>query len=714
MCRPFCFSHLIYLFLCAVLFSALFSCRCENAFALGDVPPAPLAEIFFAAYNPSMGHRATRNGTTLKNEIIALAQHDPLHLLERQKDLQSDEKSRGFCFASIGCWGGDIPHSKLQTKVRDQLIDVLNNGVNFSKLGEVDRISSFFADEEKKNNTNQHEGKFSRNAGKTLVRDPLLYPIQFVLAAGDNFYPSGVSSFRDLRFYTTFESFYDSDVSTSSDWEEKMKDTKLSIHKRNNAAFIPWIVALGNHDAIQRNAGEVEYTYDSIRQATDLAHEWRQQVNSTLEHPDREGYAEDVALQQRLQSGKALTPTGRWYMPNHYFPIQVSPDTVVIVIDVPEMHRCAMYNKSESTKHVVDVDSEMMDDDRSHDINVSEKDCIGSRNQQNDVAHWLLETYRNVLYKVVVGHYPMKGNGPHKNYPFLVNWLQPLLKQSCAVLYIHADNHYLQVSHDGLQYYAGTGAGAGNNGKLHRPGRDDRPFWYHPASKFQAIQGGFMVHCALHSNKQDISSSFASSSSSSFPEPSRRFINIVIGEDGQKLFSFEIDVDELQYCRKNRLKLMVDNAFSDADESEVQKQRKTKRVQYGVGVMLLLLGGRVLLSNAWIKPFFSKVRPKWKKNESWTVQEQKNINRNHIDSVQLENLTYRSPVSDEHSFSISTSFPYSKPSRFKHLEGAADVTGERFDAMGQPAKGTLIVSPKLLHTIFGCLLVGLGIFCILF
>lgn len=712
MYRPFCFLKLISFVLHAVLLSALFTCRKKNVLALSEVPPAPLAEIFFATYNPSMNHRGTRNGISLKNEFSVLAQHDPLHLLERQKALQSEEESRGFCFASIGCWGGDIPHTELQTKVRDQLIDVLDNGVNFSKLGETDRITSLFEKEEKKNNTTQYKEKYSRNADKTRVRDPSLFPIHFVLTAGDNFYPSGVSSFRDLSFYTTFESFYDSDMSTSSVWDEKKEKKNLRDQKSKNAAFIPWIVALGNHDAIQRNDAEVEYTYDSIRHASDLAHEWRQQVNSSLGHPGREEYTEDVALQQRLRIGKALTPTGRWYMPNHYFPIQVSPDTVVIVIDVPEMHRCAIYNKSEKKMRMVDVDSEMMDDDRSHGINVSEKDCIRSKNQQNDVAHWLLETYRDALYKIVVGHYPMKGNGPHENYPFLVNWLEPLLKQSCAVLYIHADNHYLQVSHDGLQYYAGTGAGAGNKGKLHHPGRDGRPFWYHTSNKFQAIQGGFMVHCALHTNKQESSSSFVSSSSSSSPELKRRFINIVIGEDGQKLFTFEINLDELQFCHKNRLKLASGNAFSGAEEREGQKQQKRKRMKYGVGIMLLLLGGRVLVTSAWLKLFFSKVRPKWRKNESWTVQEQKKMNCNRVDFVQLENLTHRSPVSDENSFSISSSFPYSKPFHFKHLEEEVGVTGERFDTVAQPAKRKLIVSSKLLHVIIGCLLIGIGIICI--
>src|SRR5262249_27146044 len=65
---------------------------------------------------------------------------------------------------------------------------------------------------------------------------------QFVLALGDNFYPSGVQSVNDPQWRTSFEDIY-------------------SAHALN----VDWYVALGNHDYRGNPQAEVEYSNVSRR-----------------------------------------------------------------------------------------------------------------------------------------------------------------------------------------------------------------------------------------------------------------------------------------------------------------------------------------------------------------------------------------------------------------------------------------------------------------
>lgn len=709
---PFYFSILV---IWAVFYANFFGCLTTVAGDSNEVPPAPFAEIFFSPYNPSMNERRNRNGETLESIIVSLSKNDPHRLLERREELREDEEWRGFCFASIGCWGGDIPHSERQTKVRDQLFHVLENGVNFSKLG-VEKI--FFPSFSGTNERLKEESNGDK-MNKTMARDSLLYPVHFVLAAGDNFYPAGVSTFRDLAFYTTFESFYASKVFSNVSNPHQVGMNLQALRERENVMRIPWIVALGNHDAIQNSEAEVQYTYDSIEEADALAVEWREQINESIRRNDAKGYSNDPSLQHRWRSGKAFSPTGRWYMPDNHYAIMVSPDMVVIVLDVPEMHRCAIFQKDVGTDHLADEDSQVKEDKRTLNIRASKEDCVRSNKQQEDVSHWLLKKYKNTLYKVVLGHYPMAGNGPHPNYPFLVNWLQPLLEQSCATMYIHADNHYLQVSRNDLQYYAGTGAGAGNRGKLHQPGSDGRPFWYHPKSEFQSIQGGFMVHCALHSEGKRISEEIqdgvktASPSfitSSSFLEPRQRFVNFVIGEDGQNLFSFEADLDGLQQCRKADLKATYTSTRTDLKKGETLK-RNIRAAKQLIGMVFLVLGCRLLAIYGRLKQCVSKMRLKWFKKWWGGVGQRRNPRQNISDPWSSENVILRSPV--QHGMEVPALL-FASPSISPQFSPEKSIRTLRFATLsGIREKLWSREVRKVIQRGFGYIFCCIGMFCIM-
>ncbi|RNF05373.1 tartrate-resistant acid phosphatase type 5 precursor [Trypanosoma rangeli] len=201
---------------------------------------------------------------------------------------------------------------------------------------------------------------------------------------------------------------------------------------------VPWLVALGNHDHLGNWSAQVSYTY-ATREPT--PHE-RRGFNLT-------------------PNGTAVT--GRWYMPHPYYVVKVSNDMVVVVLDTVLMHSCNEHPDA----------------------------CWDAGKQKAVVEDWLLRMYANVPYKVVVGHYPVLSNGPHENYPWLQDWLIPLLTRSCASLYIHADNHYLQVSKRGFQYYANSGGGGGAG--LHHSFKDKS--WMHRDSVFHSVETGVMVHC---------------------------------------------------------------------------------------------------------------------------------------------------------------------------------------------------------------------------
>ncbi|KAH9598546.1 Calcineurin-like phosphoesterase domain [Trypanosoma melophagium] len=207
---------------------------------------------------------------------------------------------------------------------------------------------------------------------------------------------------------------------------------------RNATQRVPWLVALGNHDYYGNWEAQVNYTY-APKEQTQYKRLWHHLTTS------------DVVV------------SGRWYMPHPYYAVKVSVDMVVVVIDTVLLHRC---------------------EDRP-------EACWDGGKQKQIVEDWLLHTYAAVPHKVVVGHYPVLANGPHENFPWLREWLIPLMKKSCASLYIHADNHYLQVSKSGYQYYANSGGGAGLS--LHFPLKFKS--WIQKESIFHAVEYGVMLHC---------------------------------------------------------------------------------------------------------------------------------------------------------------------------------------------------------------------------
>lgn len=492
-----------------VLFSSILSC-----WTSAEVIPVPLAEVMFGAYNPSMLKRTTASGRTV-GELHTELRRNQSAAMMRSETLRLDGEERGFCFVSIGCWGGDIPHTPRQERVRDELLRMLEGGVSLSSdASHILPSSSSFSS----------------------------FPVRFVMAAGDNFYPKGVDESTSLPFYTTFEYFYSLQRGTKS-------TTPL---QQPISEMIPWIAAIGNHDAIKNSEAQVQYTYESVEKPLEFSKMWKSQLQEKLD----EGAGDDF---RNLLVYEEPMPTGRWYMPARHFVMQVSSDTVIVVLDAPELHRCAVY----TARHI--AGRATAGDSRDQYLNATKQDCEGAMSQKRDVESWLLAEYAHIPFKIVMSHYPIMGNGPHQNYPFLVDWLQPLLERSCAVLYINADNHYLQVSQSGLQFYANSGAGAGSNGKLHSP--SNRKLWTHVHSQFHAIQGGFMVHCKL--NRDD----------------GEEFRNFVVGEDGIQQFSFQVDMDSLQQCRAGIL----------IAPSEEHSSVSMTILQRALGAGFILLGVCLLL-----------------------------------------------------------------------------------------------------------------------
>eukprot|EP00796_Vickermania_ingenoplastis_P010470 gene10470-7275_t len=443
-----------------------------------DTLSSPVAEVLYSSYNPWMASRKDGDGKRIQDLISS--DHP---VVKRRDALQREREERGFCFVSFGCWGGDIPHSERQTTVRNHLMELLEKGFQISG----DRL--------------MEEG--------TLAESTAPYPIHFVLAAGDNVYPKGVTSKDSLSFFTVFESFYRVDNRFDRLGTTASSSSTSEISVPNVSQFIPWLMALGNHDAIQSSQSQVDYTYYSIEHREELIEKWV-----------------DDFKQKDWKMNATPAPSGRWYMPAAYYAMKVSDDTVIVVLDAPQLHRCAVY------KQRISEPSEVSED-RERSIKATAEDCEMASKQKEMIEHWLLNQYADVPVKVIMSHYPMMSNGPHVNYPFLVDWLEPLLLKSCAVLYVNADNHYLQVSRGDLIYYANSGAGAGNSGRLHfRDGKKNT--WDHPRSKFQSVEGGFMVHCSVKSS-----------------DAGQRFLNYVIGEDGKVQFSFEIDLHQLRRCRSS-------------------------------------------------------------------------------------------------------------------------------------------------------------------
>ena len=205
------------------------------------------------------------------------------------------------------------------------------------------------------------------------------------------------------------------------------------VYDHPSLMTLPFYMALGNHDYRGNFFAQVNYTI------------------------------------YQLQRPEA---SGRWYLPQAYYAARVHREMVVVVLDGPLLERCA--NNGDAHER-----------------------CWDHGRQRGWAERQLLDVHRNVRWKVVVCHYPMYANGPHVNFPWLVEWLQPLLDASCATLYINADNHYLQVSHHHGMFFVNSGGGAGF-GLRHLP--TQKKYREHPYSVFVDFADGVFFHCVNTAN----------------------------------------------------------------------------------------------------------------------------------------------------------------------------------------------------------------------
>eukprot|EP01065_Artemidia_motanka_P037940 TRINITY_DN46826_c0_g1_i1.p1 TRINITY_DN46826_c0_g1~~TRINITY_DN46826_c0_g1_i1.p1 ORF type:complete len:385 (+),score=109.95 TRINITY_DN46826_c0_g1_i1:64-1218(+) len=93
-------------------------------------------------------------------------------------------------------------------------------------------------------------------------------------------------------------------------------------------------------------------------------------------------------------------------------------------------------------------------------------------------------------WRIVMGHYPMHANGPHRNQLWLREWLEPLFEKHSVAMYINADNHYMQYSiHKGVHY---VNAGGGGGYALHSP--REKGFHRDAGSVWEHFGDGVFVH----------------------------------------------------------------------------------------------------------------------------------------------------------------------------------------------------------------------------
>lgn len=157
----------------------------------------------------------------------------------------------------------------------------------------------------------------------------------------------------------------------------------------------------------------------------------------------------------------------RWYMPNTYYSKVIGKSLLLVVIDCTLLERCQLNRKGSPR---------CWDNDRQKE--------------------WLRETlvrYKNhptLRFRIVMGHYPLFANGPHVNQPWLISLLTPLFDDNCVDMYIHADNHYLQLSRVKGVFYFNSGGGGGY--MLHK--RTDKGYKRNPASVFEVIGNGLGLH----------------------------------------------------------------------------------------------------------------------------------------------------------------------------------------------------------------------------
>lgn len=500
-------------------------------------PTIPLAEIYFGRFNPHITAPQTNLrahvGSPVKTTLEALSaeKHPVIRLADRMHE-EAAQKG-GFCFVSIGNWGGPAPHNERQTKVMKLLRHLVRHGVRVNadtgdyvgpevELGEASPYGARTA-------TGVAKGAGEKQSTSTLN-------VNFVLSAGANFYAAGVQDAYDQQFFSTFEGFYtdegeegdvEAEAATGNDLEKggephgkernAVPDLYTSLHQMTS---IPWLISLGLEDYLGDVRALQHYTFDAPTHTGRHRHQWTQ----SLLHPDvfrqqprkPDANAEELnATATRLRrvlgqyARKLRTShgvTGRWYLPHFYYSLRVSEDTVVISIDTTMMYLCEAAQAGFARPHGITM-------------RPSEVECTQQRRM---IRQWLREEYFDVPFKIVVGHHPVEANGPHATPRWFTDFLQPLLRETCVSLYVNAYNGYLQVSRDALQFYVNNGGGGGKN-----DGVVDTPSWTDALSVFQEAQvGGLVVHCK-HGNQ---------------------LTSHVLSEDGELRFSFHSERELLDEC----------------------------------------------------------------------------------------------------------------------------------------------------------------------
>ena len=97
---------------------------------------------------------------------------------------------------------------------------------NFLVLGDFGRVGDYY----------------QKNVARELGHASVVLEANFVLSVGDNFYPDGVQSTQDYHWIASYESIY-----------------------KDPALFLPWYIALGNHDYRGNVQAQIDYSNISRR-----------------------------------------------------------------------------------------------------------------------------------------------------------------------------------------------------------------------------------------------------------------------------------------------------------------------------------------------------------------------------------------------------------------------------------------------------------------
>mmetsp|Transcript_13939 Transcript_13939/g.40840 ORF Transcript_13939/g.40840 Transcript_13939/m.40840 type:complete len:351 (-) Transcript_13939:233-1285(-) len=279
------------------------------------------------------------------------------------------------------------------------------------------------------------------------------YSPEFILALGDNFYNSGVSSVDDRQFKTTFENQFSAE-----------------------SLQVPWYICAGNHDYYGGSAGidaEIQYSSKSDRWVYPELY-----FSKEVQGSDGTSFlvvstdtwrlnAGDTYVKFDLVSGRAVLRSRRLVEDHFARGLMDAGKRDALLRTFPE------------------------EDDPEHPLEVA---------ADQDQLTWLNQTLCESAadWNLVMGHFPIFSatTGEHGDTPSLIDQVLPIL-EACGghnTLYFSGHDHILQHNQLNNLHFLGSGAGARAHVGVNAS--------YELLKGFHQGSYGFMAHAADKTTKQ--------------------------------------------------------------------------------------------------------------------------------------------------------------------------------------------------------------------